>query len=279
MECNLDNLIFYVGNVPLKAFDRLTETLDIGEINGKVPVVIRTIGKGVSKYHHNLAIGQGGGAVYISWKHNMQREGLESYDMRVEFNPSKAGDFYSWFWKEFKDIFQQYVKRVRQFDLAFDVPDMIYNVSVISLTGKDRSLFKNTVYFGSPGKHGRLKVYDKKKELEQVQGVTILEDDLTRIEYTMKYDEPVHLRYLESLSNLGINEDYTISTFNLGKNEGILKASLLALQSGQMELKEFSRDYKRKIKEAFANMDKLDLDHAYMNASKNILNTIRLYLD
>lgn len=279
MDCNLDNLVFYVGNVPQKSFERLTAILHIGEIEGKVPVVSRTIGKGASRYHHNIAVGQGGGAIYISWKHNMQREQQESYDMRVEFNPSKAGDFYSWFWEQFKTIFQQYVKRIRQFDLAFDVPEYIGNVSVTSLTGRDRSLFKNTVYYGSPGKHGRLKVYDKKKELEEIQGVTVDHDHLTRIEYTMKYDDPVHLRYLESIPDLGIGEDYTISNFNLGENDGVIKASILAIQNGQMEMKEFSRSYKVKIKKAFADMGQLDLDHIYRNAKQNIIDDIRLYLD
>lgn len=277
MECTLDNLIFYVRGVPQYAFERLVKVLHAGEYNGDAPKIYRSIGKGVSKYHHNLNIDEGAGSIYISWKHNMQREDVGAYDMRVEFNPSKTKRFHLWFWDQFREIFYNYIKNVKQFDLAFDIPEYIGNISVISLTGKDRSLFKNTVYFGSSGKHGRLKVYDKKKELESNQGVTVPEDNLTRIEYTVKYQEPISLSYLNALNDLGINEDYTVSNFNLQKSEGVLKASILALQNGQMEMKEFSRDYKKKIKKAFADMEKIDLDHAYRNAKENILNIIRLY--
>lgn len=279
MECTLDNLIFYVSDVNLLAFDRLVSTLDRGEYTGDVVNVYRTIGKGASKYHHNISIGQGGGAIYISWKHNMQREGMNAYDMRVEFNPAKAQEVHKWFWERFEEIFYRYTKRVKQFDIAFDIPEFVSNISVVSLTGRDRSLFKNTVYYGSSGKHGRLKMYDKKKELQQVQGVTVLQDNLTRLEYTVKFNDPLHIQQLNSLVDLGINDEYTVSNFNLEKNEGIIKASILALQSGQMELKEFSRDYKKKIKKAFADMEKIDLDHAFRNAKQNILDNMRLYIN
>lgn len=279
MNCTLDNLVFYITDVELSRFNRLVTTLDHGELQGNVVSVYRTIGKGASMYHHNISIGQGGGAIYISWKHNMKPEGLAFYDMRIEFNPSKSTELHSWFWEQFKEIFFHCNKRIKQFDLAFDLPEYISNISVVSLTGKDRSLFKNTVYYGSSGKHARLKMYDKKKELKQVQHIDISEENLTRIEYTVKYDEPVHINFLKSLPDLCINQQYNISNFNLEKNEGIIKASMLALQNGQMELKEFSRDYKKKIKKAFADMEKIDLDHEYRNAKNNLLEKITLYIN
>lgn len=279
MNCTLDNLVFYVTDVDLQRFNRFVATLDQGEIQGNVVNVYRTIGKGASRYHHNISIGQGGGAIYISWKHNMKKEGLAAYDMRVEFNPSKSSSLHSWFWGQFKEIFFYCTKYVKQFDLAFDLPQYISNISVVSLTGKDRSLFKNTVYYGSSGKHARLKMYDKKKELKQVQDIDIPEENLTRIEYTVKYDDPIHLNFLKEIPDLSINEQYNVSNFNLQKNEGVIKASMLALQNGQMELKEFSRDYKKKIKKAFADMEKIDLDHEYRNAKKKILDEITLYIN
>jgi hypothetical protein len=164
-------------------------------------------------------------------------------------------------------------------DIAFDVPTHVHNISAISLTGKDRSLFKNTRYFGSSGKNGRLKIYDKKTELEEVQGISIQEVDLTRIEYTKKYDEPIHFKHLESLEDLSMNNDYVISNYNLGRNQGALKACIVAIQNNEMEMKEFSQTYKMKIKKAFADMEKFDLDHEFRNAKQKILDTIRLYLD
>lgn len=288
MKCTLDNLIFYVENVNTIAWERLTATLSDGELitkvvdgklQGVIPLVRRTIGTGASQYHHNLHVGQGGGSVMVSWKHNSQSESQGSYRMRVEFNPSKRTMQHDWFWEQFKRIFHHNAKLINGFDLAFDVQEMISNISVVSLTGRDRSLFKNTVYYGSPGNTGRLKVYDKKKELKQKQGIEISEENLTRIEYSMKFDEPLNLNWFERVSDLGINKEYCISRFNLDKTGGVLKASVLAIQNGLMELKEFTRDYKVKIKKALKDMEQLDVDHAYMNAHEEIIKTMRDYIN
>jgi len=265
--------------VSQNAWERLNHELHVGELSGHLPVVYRKFGTGASEYHYNVHIGRGSGAIMISWKHNSEREQMVSYRMRVEFNPAKQTKLNDWFWTMFRNIVEQYTKRIKQMDIAFDIPTNINNISAVSLTGRDRSLFKNTRYFGSSGKSGRLKIYDKKTELEDVQGISIADENLTRIEYTMKYDDPVQLRYLESIPDLGINEEYIISNFNLGVNQGIIKASILAIQNGEMEMKEFSQSYKVKIKKAFADMEKFDLDHVYRNAKNEILDKIRLYLD
>ena len=279
LKCTLDNLVFYVENVSLTASERLKHELHLGELKGLSPVVRSALGNGASEYRQNLHIGQGGGAVMVSYKHNSKRVNLKEYRMRVEFNPAKQNKSFDWFWITLKEITQQYVKRIKHMDIAFDVPVHVSNISSVSLTGRDRSLFKNTVYFGASGLTGRLKIYDKKKEMEQKQGIEIEEEELTRIEYSKKYEDPITLGHLESVSDLGINNEYTITNFNLGNNKGVIKASILAIQNGEMEMKEFSRSYIVKIKKAFADMDKLDLDHAYRNAKKMILDDIRLYLD
>ena len=279
MTCTLDNLVYYVDNVSQTAWERLTLELHLGEHQSLLPNVYRKIGTGASEYHHNLHIGQGGGAIMVSWKHNSERELSVNYRMRVEFNPAKQTKMNDWFWIQFRTITHQYNKYIKQMDIAFDIPTHVNNISAISLTGRDRSLFKNTRYFGSSGKSGRLKIYDKKTELENVQGISITDEVLTRIEYTKKYDEPIALTLLESQEDLGINEEYTISNFNLGDNEGIIKASILAIQNCEMEMKEFSKSYKVKIKKAFADMEKFDLDHEFRNAKQKIQDVIRLYLD
>jgi len=279
LECTLDNLVYYAENVTITAWENLTEELHLGEHQALLPTVYRVIGTGASEYHHNLHIGRGAGAIMISWKHNSARELQPSYRMRIEFNPSKQTKMTKWFWETFIQRIIQYPKYIKQMDLAFDIPTHVNNISAISLTGRDRSLFKNTRYFGSSGKSGRLKIYDKKTELEDVQGVLVEDENLTRIEYTMKFDEPVHLGYLESIPDLGINEEYIFSNFNLGDNEGVIKSAILAIQNNDMELKEFSRSYKVKIKKAFADMEKFDLDHEFRNAKQSILNNIKLYLE
>jgi len=277
----LDNLVYYADDVSQTAWERLTRELHLAEQQSLVLPVHRTIGKGASEYHHNLHIGRGSGAIMISWKHNSERELPEKQQrcrMRIEFNPAKQTKMNDWFWIQFRKIIYHNDKHIKQMDIAFDIPTHVNNVSAISLTGRDRSLFKNTKYFGSSGKTGRLKIYDKKTELEEVQGISITDEVLTRIEYTKKFDDPINVAYLESMEDFRLNDEYTISNFNLGGNEGIIKASILAIQNGDMEMKEFSQSYKVKIKKAFADMEKLDLDHGYRNAKTDILKTIRQYL-
>lgn len=275
----MDNLIIVIEGVSPVDIEGLAKILEVGQRFNVVPNYRREIGKGVSSFHHIFYIGQGGGAIHIGWKHNTKRENLGVYDMRIEFNPSKQDDSFRFFWEEFGKYFRSHRKLVREFDLAFDIPENINNIAAVSLTGRDRSLFKNTVYYGSSGLHGRLKIYDKKKELKAVQKIEIEEEYLTRIEYTVKLTDPLHYNFLSRVDSFGINKDYTISNFNLGSSEGSVKASVLAVQNGMMELKEFTRTYKKKIKEALENMEKIDLDHAYRSAREDILKVIYSYVN
>lgn len=278
VECTLDNLIFRVEAVTPREFSELVQALEVGETYNASPVYKTSIGKGFSSYHQNANVGQGGGAIHIGWKHNSQRENEASYAMRVEFNPSKQNDYkFDWFWEQFHKLFRKHTKLIQEFDLAFDVETPIQNIAVVSLTGRDRSLFKNTVYYGASGLHGRLKVYDKKKEMQQKQKIEIEQEHLTRIEYTFKLGEPIHYNFLRKMST-SIKDDYTISNFNFDEDDAPLKASLLAIQGGQMELKEFGRRYKVKIKEALANMGQIDLDHGFANAKEDIYNKIYYYV-
>lgn len=279
LTCTLDNLVIYVDSPSITAWQEFDKTLHLGEHQCLLPAVYRALGNGASEYRHNMHIGRGGGAILVSWKHNSERPSHSKYRMRVEFNPSKQDSMTLWFWEQFRISFEQYKKYIKQLDLAFDYPVHVDNVAAISLTGKDRSFFKNTRYFGSSGKSGRLKIYDKKKELKEKQGIEIENEFLTRIEYTKKFEEPFLISYLVQVDDLAINEEYSLTSYNLGANQGVIKAAIIAIQNCEMEMKEFSQSYKVKIKKAFTDMEKFDLDHDYRNAKSIILDNIRLYID
>ena len=275
-DCVIDNLVIYVYEVRVNAFEYFREKLDKAELEGKIPNVRFTIGKGYSEYHYRLNVGQGSGAVTIGYKHNSVRHIEEFFTMRVEFNPSKNEKLYRGFWDVFRELFVNHVKKIKQLDLAFDVPIEINRLFAISLTGRQRSYYKNTQYFGSPGNTGRLKIYDKKNELEEKQGVKVLEEHRTWIEYTIRFEDAVTVQLLSKLQ-VSLNDDYTIAVLNVEKLTGEIKAAVLGVHHGYMKMNEFTRTTKVKIKKALDSMGQLDLNHAYQNALDRNVKMISSY--
>ena len=272
----LDNLVLYVESVSIPAFDLLYNKLCFEQLRGTLPHTRITIGKGKSEYHYRLNIGADGGAITIGFKHNSAKPIDGLYTMRIEFNPQKEREMHESFFKLFNRYFGAHTKKIKQLDLAFDVSADISQVIVYSLTGRDKSYFKNTQYFGSSGNNGRLKVYDKKAELEEKQGIEIEDVHKTRIEYTCKFNEPATAQVLSKI-NLSINNEYKIVVFDGEKVKGELKACILAVQSNAVQMKEFTRTTKMKIKKALESMVQLDLDHAYKSARENIIREITSY--
>ena len=277
IDCNIDNLIIYVENVRMSAFEYFRKKIDDAELAGKIPPVRMTIGKGWSDYHYRLNIGQGGGAVTIGYKHNSVRHNEEFFTMRMEFNPSKNTEDYETFWSIFGELFIKHAKKIKQLDLAFDVPAEIRRIFAVSLTGRQRAYYKSTQYFGSAGNTGRLKIYDKKAELEEKQGVTVVDEHKTRIEYTLRLEEPITIQLL-SKANLTINQEYQIVLLHEEKLTGEIKAAVLGIHHGYMKMNEFTRTTKTKIKKALESMEQLDLDHAYHNARTKIIKKVSSYL-
>lgn len=277
IECNLDNLVLYVEAVRMSGFEYFRKKLDEAETDGKIPPIRMTIGKGWSDYHYRLNIGQGGGAVTIGYKHNSVRHSEEFFTMRIEFNPAKNTKDYDTFWSIFGELFINHTKRIKQLDLAFDVPAEIRRIFAVSLTGRQRAYYKSTQYFGSAGNTGRLKIYDKKAELQEKQGVTIVDEHKTRIEYTFRFDEPITIQ-LFSKCNTTINTEYQIVLLNEEKLTGEIKAAVLGIHHGYMKMSEFTRTTKTKIKRALESMEQLDLDHAYHNARTKIIKKISSHL-
>lgn len=274
VECTLDNLVLYTEEVNGYGFGELEKRIEFAKMKGLLPKEIRmTIGKGRSEYHYRLNVGEGAGAITVSYKHNSAKPIDDLYTMRLEFNPQKNQEMHTEFFKIYNSLFSHHTKKVKQFDVAFDVPLNINSIFAMSTTGRDKSYFKNTMYYGCSGKHGRLKIYDKKTELEDKQGVEMDVKHLTRVEYTVKLKEALTVQVLSKLE-LQLNEEYKITCVDLEKLSGETKACMLAVQSGEMQMKEFTRTTKAKIKQALESMVQLDLDHAYKNARQKIIKDI-----
>lgn len=271
MLATLDNLIYYVEDVTPYKWDSLVLALEVAETYGKVPRIRREIGHGFSRYHHNLRIGEGAGAIHIGYKHNSSPENEGAYRLRFEMNPSKElPELQKNARRHALDIFTEVMsnnaKLIKGIDIAFDIPIAKEKVFVVSKTGRERQIIKGTVYYGERGQNGNLKVYDKKKELEKKQRIVIPEEFMTRVEFSLRLDEPLTYHLFAKRKEWGINDFYQVTELNIGKSEGMIKAFIIAINTGEFQIGELSRTYQAKTKKALADMGLLDLDLAYTNA-------------
>ena len=277
VKTTLDNLVLYVEKVSIQTFKNFCVDLGRLETFSKVPQIFETIGEGYSKYHYNLNVGIGSGGLRIGYKHNSSKQ-MDFYTMRVEFNPSTQSEKdYEEFWSLFKKTYIEHVKLIKQVDIAFDIECNPIDIVSTSLTGRQRAIMKDTTYFGSRGNHGRLKIYNKKKEIEDRLKIKLdPEIKLTRIEYTMKFDKAVTAQIM-SKAELKFSQQYKLALLSLEKQSGEMKSILMAFHEGRVQWNEFTRTTKNKIKKALDNMTLLDIDKCYLNARKEIIESITKY--
>lgn len=276
MKVSFDNLIYYVEDATTYQHDEFRRQLEIAETYGRISQVRHSIGNGFSKYHYNTFIGVGAGAIHIGYKHNSSPEGQNSYRMRVEVNPSKklakdAERAQRMAMSIIAECFSKNTKYVRGVEVAFDIPIPRERLCVVSKTGRERNMYKGTVYYGERGQHGYLKMYDKKKELKQKQGKEIAEEHLTRIEISLRFETnefPLTFHLFSKISSMNFNDLYQVSELKIQESVGNVKACIIAVTSGEMQIGELSRAAQVKMKKALADMGLLDLDLAYANASR-----------
>lgn len=276
LTTSLDNLIFYIDKVMPATFETFTAFLSEQEMQGNFTKINQWFGTSIKDYHHNLKIGDGAGAIMIGYKHNKEQEKQGTYRMRLELNPAKRNEEHERFSKILTVLFKGHPKLIKGLDIAFDLPVPIGALIPISLTGKYKGTYDDTIYFGKSGKNGRLKIYDKKKEMLHKQGKEVEQLHLTRVEYSLRIEDPITVQLLKT-AVIQFNKEYQISLLNMDKLEGLVKACVIAVSDGKMQIKELTRTYQNKVKKALASMETLDLDHAYTSARNDILNIINDY--
>lgn len=271
----LDRLNFRILDVHVDEFEAFDRDLQQCELLGAL-IVNREFGKGASQYKYNLNVGwQGDGAVYIGYHHNSENPKLkkERFDVKIEFNPNKHDfDKNKMLWiclNRFKD----FRKGIKAIDLAFDFPYGIDEVVPVSLTGKTLNKFQTTYYYGQRGKHGFLKVYDKAAE-EGIEGKK------TRVEYTVKFADPITLQIFQSIDSFSINEQYAVTFCNLDKFDDEIQCYLYCIKSGFKGLTDFkSRRKREKIKKALQEVEHVDFDSLYQESKEEIVNQIKKCLN
>ena len=263
MDLKLDRVVLVFKNLSTYAFERFCKELEYMELNGHIEAVKFWIGKGVSEYHYNFKVGDGEGSVLVQYKHNSKQEKGSRYDARVEFNPAKVG-------KEkgrLFDIIQQRftiagtgrtIINVTMMEIAYDLKVNHKAVMVFPKQGREENRIQGNRYYGMRGRHGRLKVYDKKREREE-KGHKVEEDELTRVEFTWKGE--VKLERLETLK-LGADKLYEVKIYGGERvaSKAEIRAYILAIATGNIQLKEFTRTNQRHIKEALESCETLGMD-------------------
>lgn len=275
VDVSIDRLILYVNHVHVERFQKFYDVMEYGERNGYIDKLIVYHSNDIKGYHYNLKVGEGAGAVHIGYKHNSANEREDGYALRMECNPSKQTKNDRWFLKMFTSAFSNYEKRIKGVDIAFDINTNISNVFPISLTGRDMNIYRGTKYFGCRGEHGFMRIYDKKKELKEKQGIEI-DEERTRIEFAARFCDGFTLQELAYME-LGIDKLYKVAVCDLDKLEGVVKACVIAVSSGQMDIKELSRTYRQKTKNALDSMRLLGLDDALRGARGSIVEIVKRY--
>lgn len=82
---------------------------------------------------------------------------------------------------------------IRKYDYAIDLPYNINNIMLFN-SKKEKGLYKGTRYYGQQGRHGFLKIYDKRKEWSKNKlDLKGMPENITRVEHTLMYNKPLSL--------------------------------------------------------------------------------------
>lgn len=255
----LDKLIYKILKVTMDEWDSFLKDLNYYETWLFCDSVKREIGKGASKYHYELRIGLGEGAIFIGFKHNMSKN-IGHWDIKVELNPQKSDKHKVVIENVIQQHFKHHHKVVTLLDLAIDVEYSTKDILVLPKYAREENRYRGDRYFGNKGKHGYLKVYDKKRERKEKANVEVPQDVLTRIEYTIKFaSEGVTFQLLRKLEVLTESE-YTIYLINkeLDNTDVLIDCAVNSILTGHKQFKDFGRYQKEKIKKALSQLDTLE---------------------
>lgn len=283
MEIICDRITYFYDFIPLEDFSRLYDKYQRkADILGFEEIEL-WIGKDIRKYHYNLKIGIGEGAIMVNYKHNTEKKNVrnnpmlkrseEGYRMRLEYNPQKLTDDGKTFLFSLYKYLGTCNIHIRKMDLAIDLPISKEKVMIHSLSGRGENRYDGTRYYGKG--NGRLKVYDKKKEREDA-GYEVKEKELTRVEFSYQDDVGIELGNLgEPPNNISINKFYKISIINkiAGVNPEVM-CYIKCILDGFIEAKELTRTNRNKVKEAMEEFEIVDMDKILNDSWKKITTMI-----
>lgn len=212
-------------------------------------------------YHHNFKVTETSDfSYYIGVEHNMNKTGIKK-DIVIEYNPNKfeytSDSLLYWIlFNYFRDNFI-----IVSVDVAIDIEKDIKELYFDRNYKRSYKLFISdsgiTHYFGEGD--GRVKIYDKKKEQES-KGKKVNKENWTRIEYSIKINENINniSKFYKKISMIDV---YGMA--NIEVKDRTTRALIYAVKNGY-DIKELSRDYRKKIKSIITN-DKVKVSEEKIN--------------
>lgn len=295
INVDIDRMVMMIINVSLEQWDKFKTQIGANRVFYPFTPLYESEGRGMSKYKYSLNFGQGEGAIRVDYYHNTTPLHSKEATMRIEWNPAKhdylntehkdeqTGEVLQKhypadrFWEILKTTINKQGKmnrltgewtgnrrEIRYIDFAFDFPVAKDKLVVFEKKGKQKSNYKGTLYWGNKNSDGYMKIYDKKKERgKKLEKKYQKYDEITRVEVTLKFEQGVGYAGINSIKDFELSTMYDIYIFDERKVkvDSTLKAMILCLINGLMEEKDFSRRYREKIKNAFENIARINLDN------------------
>lgn len=212
-------------------------------------------------YHHNFKVTETSEfSYYIGVEHNMNKTGIKK-DLVIEYNPNKfeytSDSLLYWIlYNYFRDNFI-----IVSVDVAVDLEKDIKELFFDRNYKRSYKLFISdsgvTHYFGEGD--CRVKVYDKKKE-QEAKGKKVNKENWTRIEYSIKVNENVN-NISKFYKKIPLIDVYKMSDIEV--KDRTTRALIYAVKNGY-DIKELSRDYRKKIKSIITN-DKVKISEEKIN--------------
>ena len=305
INVDIDRMVMMIINVSLEQWEDFKRKLGANKVFYPFTEIYEGENKGMSKYRYSLNFGRGEGAIRVDYYHNTTPLHSKEATMRIEWNPAKHEYLNTEyvceqtqrktihnpadrFWEILKTTINKQGKmnrltgewtgnrrEIRYIDFAFDFPVAKDKLVIFEKKGKQKSNYKGTLYWGNKNSDGYMKVYDKKKERgNKLEKKYQKYDDITRVEVTLKFEQGVGYAGINAIKDFELSTMYDIYIFNEEKLkvDSTLKAMILCLINGLMEEKEFSRRYRDKLKSAFADMTKINLDIILQKHIKQLMN-------
>lgn len=210
------------------------------------------------KYH--LHVRDGSHYLHISYQLAFVPKSRKNI-LRIECHPDSLVHFKSWLLplrKVCRDVL--FVRC----DVAFDIPLPITELFTLSLTGRNMHTWKGTRYSNQRHQRqdaGYCRVYDKRLELKENHG-EIIKGELTRFEIVYAPKEKIPLHLLVQYPPL-FNEYYLCA--HLTSPEQLkpkLHQRVIGLMSGELEQRQITGYYRRKIADEMRKRPILDFDNA-----------------
>lgn len=219
-------------------------------------------------YAHKVYINKCDGIyMYVYYQNIRETEG-HLHTLRVETRPE--------YYVHFKEILKMIAGQASQIefvscDIAYDIRKRLEDIVVIPVDARrTRGHYKTTRYFGKPEQrkqNGYCRIYDKRLELEQNQGIYITYD-LSRIEVVYKVSEKIPLTDIGKYPPKQSEHYFAAVVTDWKALKKKQKERVINLRDGNETYTQYVR---REIKKNLTNQYRVDFDELVRKNWENLI--------